>query len=267
MASEKIHIVFGETAELTLLSIKEMTADVDSVVSLNDDLRVGPINLGSLDGRVERQNWVTSNLPCKEDAAYLRSYVTGDFDKIQSIRDNSKDKAEIYIWCGRTTSERLATARLVFELQGYFSNLTIADIPKNGNIAESLSVMNPEQVHLIHKYFKKTDQEEYGKWVTMWARLKSENSLMRVARADGVIESKEVSYFDDTLLSHCKEELLKAARIVGESLVDIWFEASDSTLNWRLVQLVKSGELEVDGKLNCLREYKVKRATTKTKQP
>jgi hypothetical protein len=274
MESKRIHVVFGESAKWTLLSSKEMTGLMELVITLNDDLRVGPIvNLGKSDSGFERQDWLTSTMLCQEDAEYLSSNVTRDFDKIQSIKDELKNKAEIYIWCGRTTSDRLSTARLVFELQDSFNHFIITDVPNikikskfgHSYVPECLRVMNPEEVHLIKKYFKKINEKECENWVSIWTRLINENGLVRVAQTNGVIESKEISYFDGVLLSKCTTDFSMAARVVGESLVDIGFEASDITLNWRLVHLAQSKELEFEGKLNCLREYKVKRATTKPK--
>ncbi|WP_200978331.1 DUF3658 domain-containing protein [Echinicola sp. 20G] len=268
MASERIHIVFGESAKSILLASNEMSELIDSVVSLNDDLRLGPItNLEKSDSRFRRQDWLTSTLPCQEDAEYLSSNVAGDFEKIQNIREELKNKPEIFIWSGRATLDRLATARLVYELRDFYTHLIITDLPNikikskfgHSYVPDSLVVMHPEDVHLLSKYFRKITKEECEEWTSMWIRLANENGLVRAAQTMGEIESKEVVYFDEILLSKCTENFLKAARVVGETLVDIGFEASDKTLNWRLIHLAKIKELNFEGKLNCLREYKVKR--------
>ena len=270
MSSNKIHIVFGVSAKNTLLSSKEMSDRIDAVISLNDDLRVGPIfNLGKSDSRLKRQDWLTSTMPCQEVAASLGSDVSSDFDTIQNIKAHINNKTEIFIWCGRTTSDRLATARLVYELQDAFEHLRITDIPNitiqskfgHNYPPKCLGVMNPEEVHLITEYFKKITKQECDMWSSIWTRLENETGLIRVGKANGKIESEDVSYFDELLLSNCKEHFLQASRIVGETLIDIGFEASDSTLNWRLVCLAKNKKLEFEGKLNGLNEYKVKRAT------
>ena len=61
MSSKKIHIVFGKSAKNTLLSSKEMSNRIDAVISLNDDLSVGPIfNLGK---KIYNDLCVTCHLP------------------------------------------------------------------------------------------------------------------------------------------------------------------------------------------------------------
>jgi len=267
MNPEKIHIVFGEHAKNTLLASHDMQVHIDDVISLNDDLRIGPIaNLGELSHRKERQHWFNSSIPCPRDAEKLSANVAEDVEKIQHIKDTLIHTPEIFIWCGRTTFDRLATARLVCELKAYSGQLIVTDIPEvkfksragHTYIPTCLSAMPPDEVHLIFKYFKNLEEKACKKWMDTWSRLEKENELVRVTPSNGTITSKAPSYFDEKLLSHCTKDFVKAARVVGESLVDIGFEAGDAMLNWRLIHLVQMKKLEFEGELNCLGAYKVK---------
>lgn len=273
MNSGSIHVVFGDSARLTLLSSQEMAPHLDSVISLNDDLRVGPIvNLSQSNSIIDRQSWLTQNNPCLIEREYFCSNVSMDIQKIQNLRAKLKKDKKIYIWCGRRTLDLLGTARLIFELENHFESLVITDIPEikirskfgHDYIPECLGVMNPEEVHLIEKYFRSLNEQDCKSWVKLWTRLMSENKALRISSTDSLIESVEESYFDTTLLSNCTNQFLNSARVIGKTLFDIQFEASDSTLNWRLVHLAKSKRLNFTDKLNCMREYMVKTLDTKT---
>ena len=54
----------------------------------------------------------------------------------------------------------------------------------------------------------------------------------------GAILHKPVSYFDPILLSRSNDQFMKAARVIGHSLVDMDFSVGDGYLNWRLKELV-----------------------------
>ena len=267
MNSDSIHVVFGDSARKTLISSQEIAPHLDSVISLNDDLRVGPIvNLPQSNSIVERQSWLTQTNSCLIQREYFCSNISKDIQKIQDLRAELKKEKKIYIWCGRTTLDRVATARLVFELENHFESLVITDIPEikirskfgHDYIPEHLGVMNPEEIHLIQKYFKSMTVQDCKSWINLWTRLMRENKTLRISSTDSIIESVEESYFDNTLLSNCTNQFLNAARVIGITLFDIKFEASDSTLNWRLVRLAENKRLNFTGKLNCIRDYMVK---------
>lgn len=81
--------------------------------------------------------------------------------------------------------------------------------------------------------------EEKNQWVTIWKNLVRSDRLLRTQNGIGEISSVDENFYDKALLANCRPEFVRAARLVGETLVDTNFEICDYFLNWRLRMLVE----------------------------
>ncbi len=262
----KIHIVFGNYAKSKLLSSSELNIPIENIIDLNDNLRVGPIyNLNTQKGRIIRDEWFFSNIAC----ASVDPSRSQDIKKIENIKDIAFNK-ELYIWSGSTALEILSIARLLFELKDFNLNICTADFSKiklerkDGTfyVPYTINIALPEHVPLIASHFKPLSVQKRNELIHLWEHVVEEGELIRVLEDNVKIESVKENYFDHILKAYCKEEFEKAGRVIGKTLVAINFNADDSTLNWRLKQLVKSKELESEGMLKDIRDYQVKLKTT-----
>lgn len=263
-AEHEIHIVFGEPVKDSILNSAQINIAEKNLISLNDDLRVGPIlNLRHSEGRLVRQDWL-QNL--EFDFQKLSPQVEGDEQKIQELKVALKGGQQVLVWSGHTVFEQLATARLLSELGDGTDLLKIlvipADLTLTSNSGANLKpetpvVLAPEQMHVLLEHFIPLNEKEYNKWVRQWETLASQTGNLRT-RKNKVIEKVEEAYFDKNLLAFCSQEYIGAARVVAHALIDIDFNASDATLNWRLHKLVRSGQLVHQGSLRELRDYSVK---------
>ncbi|WP_215225735.1 DUF3658 domain-containing protein [Echinicola shivajiensis] len=118
--------------------------------------------------------------------------------------------------------------------------------------------MNSEEIPLIIKYFKKIDESAKIRWIELWNRLCEEGKNLRTLDNEAKIISTADDFFDQFLLNNCSGKLTKAARIIGLTLLDIDFNASDAVLNWRLIHLVQDKRLLFKGNLEMMRDYSVK---------
>lgn len=258
----KCHVVFGTFAKSRVLGCKVLQIPKEHIIDLNDDLRIGPINKLNIEkGRLNRTHWFLSNINC--DA--LAPSRSKDSDKIECIKRMSPD-TEIYIWSGNNSLDILLTAELLYELKGFNLNIFTLDFSKiklerrDGTFynLDSISVALTEHIPIIADSFKPISRAQEKTCLSIWSRVVAENKMMRVLRHNGKIESVNENYFDEVLKKRCKINFKKAARVIGETLVDINFDADDSTLNWRLKQLVLSKQLKAQGDLENIRDYSVK---------
>jgi hypothetical protein len=93
-----------------------------------------------------------------------------------------------------------------------------------------------------------------------WAKLRAENSALRLLDAQLELVSAPISYFDEQLLSYATDRWKKAARLVGEVMMhelDI-MQVSDFVLAPRLRALVELGKLESQGDLTMIRFSEVR---------
>ncbi|MEK6477959.1 DUF3658 domain-containing protein [Catalinimonas sp. 4WD22] len=239
-------------------------------MSLNDDLRVGPIlDLHQNEGRQLRQNWL-QNL--EFDFQKLSTQVENDYLKIQKIKTDLSGGKKVYVWSGRTVFEQLAAARLLRELNKATDLLKILIIPPDLSLTtkaggkfkpETPVVLAPEQMHVLLEYFITLNEKENKNWVRQWETLAGQTGNLRT-RKNKAIEQVEEDFFDKNLLRFCSQEYIGAARVVGHTLIDLDFNASDATLNWRLHKLVRSGQLVHQGSLRELRDYRVKLPNAKS---
>ncbi|WNH09462.1 DUF3658 domain-containing protein [Thalassobellus suaedae] len=258
----KCHIVFGNYPKSRLLSSKELNLPEENIIDLNDDFRVGPIqNLNNDAGRAKRDAWFLSNISCSS----MDPSRSQNLRKIELIKQGFND-GDLYIWSGSSALDIISFSELLYALKDFNLNIFTSDFLKiklereDGSfyVPDSISVVLPQHIHVIADHFKPLSQGNRNDLIYLWERLVKENALVRVLGEDCKIKSVKENYFDEALKKPCKEELQKAARVIGWTLVNINFNASDYTLNWRLKELVKKNELTFEGELKDIRDYQVK---------
>lgn len=266
LMKKDLHIVF-RFADRTLVDSAIFEPDDIVLFKLVDNLNIGPIcDLVTIDGIKTRKVWLEKtfgDLIFKEEILSAVDKDITTISKISEVADKCKD---IYIWTGRDVSEVISTARVLNNLVKLdksiyvldFSNVQVLNV--NGEIVSPKSLLQTasSQIKDVVKHFKLQELADLKKWEKVWNEVKSESSLLRVLEEDGAITHKPESYFDSFLLSKSKEELQKAARVIGQALVDIDFSVGDSYLNWRLKELVKDKKLEFRGRLIEIRDYEVR---------
>ena len=83
-----------------------------------------------------------------------------------------------------------------------------------------------------------------------WIELVREAALLRVV-LDGQLKSVPADFFDQALLKNASAAWTPFYRIIGQTMADAsdHHRIDDSFLRWRLSELVRAGELELDGSL------------------
>ncbi len=266
MKPKDTHIVFGRSARGTLAHSGEFDLDGIRLICMDDMLNIGPLcDVDAGEHRVEeREKWL-SKLYEMDDWPY-EPPVSGDIDKIRMLADEPEKNGKIFLWTGVRASEILSTARLVCHLPETGAEILVPDFPNVPvkNICgetiypATLSVTAPEQVRDIFKSFKRVTDRQLSEWKKLWGESLSSDATLRIIDEHGHIAEKSEAYFDPVLESYCTDEFQKAARVIGRTLADTYFNIGDGYLNWRLKQLVASRKLEARGTLGMAREYEVR---------
>lgn len=261
--SSGIHIVFGDAARHVLQNNPGINISEQHIFSFNDDLRMGPINhLNAQTGQTERINWLNQS-----DFNHLLPELREHETKMKLLKNSLQKDEELFIWCGHTLYDQLATYRLISELDKSIDKVYFLNVPQNYMIKSKfghlyypscLSIMNPEELEQVIDFFEKPDALLLSRWSTLWDDLSNSTEVLRVKDQTGKITQTIPGHFDTRLLSFCTREYTKPALIIAQTLIALEFEANDSFLNWRLKKLVEKGELEHTGKLAQMRDYQVK---------
>jgi uncharacterized protein len=267
--TENIHIIFNEYSRNTLINNKELNIKNNNIISLEDDLRIGPIsNLNSNRNISGRKKWLSNILKKTTSVERIVSNVEKDIEKIDKILSNNKHKI-FYLWTFKNALDIINTARLITKLIEFkipvfiidYNEITLRNQRGNSFYPKSLVEVNSSHIYEIFKYFKQVENEQFIKWESLWKKIESKNSLLRILDNTGNIKPEKESYFDNILKSFCNNELQKSARIVGHTLIKSDFSISDWYLNWRLKMLSEMKKIETIGELKDMRDYEVKITT------
>lgn len=95
-----------------------------------------------------------------------------------------------------------------------------------------------------------------------WAKLRDENSPLRIVTPELRLVSVPLTHFDEMLLSRMQTRFLKSARIIGQVMSRAWdsevYDVGDFFLSSRLIALVKAGVIEAQGNLRRMRYSEVR---------
>ena len=271
MRPYNLHIVFGRAAMVTLIESKEINLNDNKIIGFDDVLNIGPIcDVHEYENILKRKEWLQNNLDNKSHSKLSSDIVQGDLDSITSIIEDSNNIDKIFLWTGLIASEIISTARLISHLSKLNKDIFIIDYPNipvksiHGStiFPKSLVTTATFQIKEIAKHFKLVDNHGLSYWMQLWNKQRIENGQLRILDNNGLIAVKEVDYFDSYLLSNCDENFQKAARVIGQTLVDIDFSCGDGFLNWRLKLLAIDGKIETQGEPIEIRDYEVRKIMT-----
>ncbi len=266
LIKKDLHIVF-RFADRTLLDSALFEPDDIVLCKLVDNLSMGPIcDLTTSHGIETRKNWLEKTFGDSIFNEGILTDVEKDITTISNISEVADQYNDIFIWTGCDASEVISTARFLNSLNNPEKRIFVLDFSSvevlnvNGELVSPKSLLQTasSQIKEVVKHFKLQNSADLEKWVKVWEDVRSESSLLRVLDKDGTICHKPASYFDSFLLSKCMEGYQKAARVIGQTLMDIDFSIGDSFLNWRLKELIKNKKLEFRGRLLEIRDYEVR---------
>ncbi len=254
MQKENIHIVFGKIGRRTLIDSKVIDLNKSQIISFDDILNIGPAcDINAIEDIQKRIDWLQKIFGDNPNPP-----VEQDLNSIEKIVNDADNINELFIWTGNCASEKISTARLIYHLLKLDKPIFIANFntPVRSNQTATFQVKD------IIEQFDRIDKSRLHDWRNLWEKVKSENARLWILDKKGQIAVKKIDYFDSSLLTNCDDKFQKAARVIGETLVDIDFDVGDSYLNWRLKQLALNGKLETRGRLIEIRDYEVKKMST-----
>ena len=261
MQKENIHIVFGWMRR-SLIDSHLIDMNKSQIISLEDILNIGPpCDIHENKSIQNRKDWLQRVFGDRWDP------VEQDLKKIESIVENADNIDKIFIWTGYVAYEIISTARLIHHLSKLDKPVFIANYPNipvksfRGDIIypKSLAMTAAFQIKDVLEQFKLIDKKGLTDWIDLWDRVKSEDGQLWILDKKGQLTVEETTYFDSFLISNCNESFQSAARVIGETLVDVDFNIGDVYLNLRLKQLALEEKIEAQGKLLEMRDYTVRR--------
>ena len=124
---EKLHIVFGKsTSGLLRMSFKYNSSIFGNILSLNDDMSMGPIaNLDNISGIRVRKNWWDTVTKDTYYNTWVLNEVDANIEKYQYIKNDLKKQT--YVWVGNDATSIVGFIRLMDQLEGIDKELFLID--------------------------------------------------------------------------------------------------------------------------------------------
>ena len=262
----EIHLVFGLSAGGGLF----IAFPKGKVIALGDNLAIGPLlDIPSTEGLKRREEWLGGIL---DTEVYLRFSLQWE-NVLRSLETIPSD-LPIYIWAGEHAGEQIAKQLFVKLLSGkenqvfvidstdaYRKLFDTADIQTLSIYTGEMSVDQLKEIKSseLSKELIATERRDIEK---NWDQFSQTQSYVRLFE-NGVIQEFDETALDSFIVEVVKEQsmdgsFVKAARIVGEVYGHKGYQLGDSFIESRLLRLIMTGVLEMQGSPKEMRRYSVR---------
>jgi hypothetical protein len=249
-----LHVVFNSSAAAGLRDALRQAGRDERVVGSPDSLSFGPINPSEPE---LRRKWV------EEELGYTGWDNIGD-EMTSFWREAVSDRHRRVAWLSRRSAQEYAGfLEWLWRLdEEPIEVIDLTDVVVTGNVngaagshlAVSLGLLSPNKIlegDLLGRAETLTPVSR-ARYRELWGRLRAENAPLRVL-SEGELVSAPLSFFDQLLVSCTQPEWQRAARVIGEALVqssDSVLQTGDLVLCARVRALAGTGLLEFRGDLS-----------------
>ena len=258
----EIHIGFGDSATGCLKeAIKSHALLGDKAIPSRDDFTQGPISECDEEmNTLQRQNyWKTIdaevNFGMDIDLFYQESMV---------LLDQVID-CEVVIWQGDSCHDILASAWLMTYLENRNLKWSIIDLSRlspeelnDGQSAVNLAMFSPEQVVDLYKNKQNIREAAQQMYRDLWVAMRQENGAYRIKNGNEILSVSE-DYHDEYIFSQIPNEWTTAPKVIGQTISNSSHTITDTTAEWRIRHLIRSGKVEYQGELTGIDQYSLKK--------
>jgi hypothetical protein len=261
-AKATLHIAFNKSIAGSVKQALRTMGRNDRVSGLCDDLSFGPIDALSSDSR----------------AQWIENVVGFDFTEVVHEAELFWGEAispgiHVIAWvCFHDAAEYCGFLEFIWRIgRASFSVIDATGIEVTDRLhrkwkPRSLGVVAPEQMLEagLMELVRPLKSEEVNRYRRLWGQLKAENAPLSIISREGLI-SAPINHFDHWLIRHATDEWRKGARLVGETLGELFQSeesphVSDIWLWGRVCTLAEEGVLEINGDSSEMQKAMVRRS-------
>lgn len=245
-----IHIVNGDVAAKLLSTVLLDAGRSDPLVSMRDDLAIGPLRAVD-DNLIVRASFWQRVLGNPERDLFEEFEQTG-----KSLAALVEGRDEVVIWHGQSSGDQLLLRRMAYHLRNQPQRINEIGLSARelGSVAPwphgsaSMGRYPAAALEARLKTIAPVSLLRIGRLALEWQELKMMNSDVRRWRTNS-FESGTFAEMDALILEHLSDTWQTAnglaARIMAET---VGFFASDTLICWRCRELAATGRLAVRGK-------------------
>lgn len=269
-----MHVVFNEPdAEVLAKAIEMDESLAGSIKIIRDDYAVGPLlEIFTPDGAQARKEWWKLVLEGGDyDGLVEEGKVNDEQTVIEIIEALTNDENEqLWIWAAQNKHDVCGYYWLISQLSAFQGRVQILYLNNLPFINEKGNIFYPEWLsHIPAKEFLKA--KKLARPVTIsefevdgdeWNKICAQGSMVRLLEGGKKIIHKEVNYYDTDLSRYIMPDTQKASKIIQSFISKNKEKTGDAFLLWRLKSILGNNErYEVIGKLECMKDFEIKKKT------
>ena len=265
-----IHVVFNNADEKKLLEVIKIDETLaGEIVQIKDDYAVGPlvdIYLG--DGIQNRKNWWLSVLA---DGDYEGTIEKNEVDDNKAaailvglLRRN--ENKTVWIWAAQNKHDVSGYYWLLYYLKEFVGRVHILYLNNLPFINEKGNIFYPNWLWQIQateflkakKLARPITASEFELDIDEWAKFCKLPLGIRLLEGGKKLEQKEISFYDTELKKFITADYQKASKIIAQFLSKANNTTGDAYILWRLKEIIRDGNYEVQGKVGLMKDFEVK---------
>jgi hypothetical protein len=266
-----IHVVFNEPdVEILKKAIALDETMAGDVLLIRDDYAVGPLTgIFSPEGLEKRKDWWRTVLQGSDNENSVDDGTVNDPAVLINIKEclinNSEE--ELWIWAAQNKHDVCGYYWLVSQLtdfQGRIHMLYLNNLPfinEKGSIfyPDWLSQIQPKEFLKAKKLARPITTSEFEVDGDEWNKICEDDKMIRLLEGGKKIVQKELNYYDTELLKFVSNDFQKANKVVNTFLNKGKETTGDAFVFWRLKELTKTNQLDVQGELKGMKDFEIKK--------
>jgi hypothetical protein len=266
-----IHVVFNEPdVEILKKAIELDETLAGDVLLIRDDYAVGPLTGIFLpEGQEKRKDWWRTVLQGSDNENSVDDGTVNDPAVLINIKEQliNNSEEEIWIWAAQNKHDVCGYYWLVSQLadfQGRIHLLYLNNLPfinEKGSIfyPDWLSQIQPKEFLKAKKLARPITTSEFEVDGDEWNKICEDDKMIRLLEGGKKIVQKEVNYYDTELLKFVTNDFQKANKVVNAFLNKGKETTGDAFVFWRLKELTKTNQLDVQGELKGMKDFEIKK--------
>ncbi len=183
----------------------------------------------------------------------------------ECLINNSEE--ELWIWAAQNKHDVCGYYWLVSQLtdfQGRIHMLYLNNLPfinEKGSIfyPDWLSQIQPKEFLKAKKLARPITTSEFEVDGDEWNKICEDDKMIRLLEGGKKIVQKELNYYDTELLKFVSNDFQKANKVVNTFLNKGKETTGDAFVFWRLKELTKTNQLDVQGELKGMKDFEIKK--------
>jgi hypothetical protein len=186
--------------------------------------------------------------------------------KTRLTNDNSE---VVWIWAAQNKHDVCGYYWLISQLKDFQGSVFILYLNNLPFINEKGHIFYPNWLHTIparefpkaKKLARPVTLSEFETDPDEWQRLSSENKGVRILEAGKKLVQFDYEFYDAELRKFITGDWIKANKLIHQFLSKASHTTGDAYLLWRLKEIIRDGELDVQGEQKNMKDFEIKSKT------